>query len=42
VSVSRLGETNRGSPRSFARVVAQATNLRFERGIVSLKRGGLA
>jgi len=29
-SVSRLGEINRGSPRPFTRVVAQATNLRFE------------
>jgi len=41
-NVPRLGETDRGSPRSFAWVVAQATNLRFERGDVSLRWGGLA
>jgi len=41
-SVSCLGMTNRGSPKSFARVVAQATDLHFERGIVSFKQGGLA
>ena len=40
-SLSRLGETGRGSPRSFARVVAQATNLCFERENVPLKRGDL-
>jgi len=40
-SVSRLGEINRGSPRPFARVVAQATNPGFEQGNVSLRRGGL-
>ncbi|QCD96828.1 hypothetical protein DEO72_LG6g1538 [Vigna unguiculata] len=41
-SVSRVGEADRGSPRSFARVVAQATNLHFEQGDISLRRGGLA
>ncbi|QCE03360.1 hypothetical protein DEO72_LG8g1384 [Vigna unguiculata] len=41
-SVCRLGESNRGSPKFSARVVAQLTSLHFERGIVLLKQGGLA
>ena len=41
-SLSRLSETGRESPRSFARVVAQVTNLCFERENVSLRRGDLA
>jgi len=32
VSVPRLGETNRGSPKLFC------TNSRFERGVISLRR----
>ncbi|QCD96248.1 hypothetical protein DEO72_LG6g950 [Vigna unguiculata] len=40
--LSRLSEIGRDSPKSLARVVAQATDLRFERENVSLRRGDLA
>jgi len=36
-SMPRLGET---SPSFFARTVAQATRLHFERGMISLRREG--
>ena len=36
----RLGEINRGSPKPFPRMVAQATRYLFERANVSLRRGG--
>ncbi|QCE14806.1 hypothetical protein DEO72_LG11g1812 [Vigna unguiculata] len=42
VSSPRLGESSRTSPRSFARVLAQASELSFERKTISLKQDGLA
>ena len=41
-SFSRLSKTGRDSPMPFARAVAQACYLRFERENASLRRGDLA
>ncbi|QCD82484.1 hypothetical protein DEO72_LG2g2823 [Vigna unguiculata] len=39
-SMSRPGETNKGSSKIFVRTVAQTTRLHFERGVISLRREG--